>query len=349
MLKKFLFAFALLFSIGTTANADVWGQFRNSTGLKWDSLYLFGNFHDSLGLKETDGDSIAYWRYFQGAIFESTFVAFSTDKIWTGNFRRVFRASKSDGSTGAYAARVLVWKNGSRTAHNFDEGDWLTYSVLSTYPEVNIASSDTIAQVTNPVTALTTGSGSFPVTVNVKQGAVPIAGVLVQVVDSLTQLATQAIGNTDANGVIKLNLNSGFYFVRLFKPGYLFTAPETLLVSGATTKNYSGTLFDPGVPSSPSLCRVYGWVYGLSADSLAGVTVTAEIKTSPLEAGSIVISPYLKGTTTNSSGYWYLDLYPSSSLAPSNTKYEFTIYYNSTPIAKRTVIVPAQTNWQFTW
>ena len=294
-------------------------------------------------MKEADGDSIAYWRFYQGTIFESTFVAFSTDKIWPGNFRRSFRASKSDGSTGGYAVRVLAWKNGGRAANNFDEGGWFTYAVTSAYPEVNIASTDTIAQV------LSLGAGSHAVTVNVKQGAVPIARVQVQAVDSSTQLATQAIGNTDANGVIKFNLNSGFYFVRLFKPGYLFTAPETLLVSGAITKNYSGSLFDPGTPSSPSLCRVYGWIYGLSADSLAGVTVMAEVKTSPLKAGLIVISPYLKASTTNSSGYWYLDLYPNSSLTPPSTKYEFTIYLNSAPIAKRTVIVPNQSTWQFTW
>ncbi|MGE5692513.1 MAG: hypothetical protein ACM3YF_01895, partial [Candidatus Zixiibacteriota bacterium] len=283
------------------------------------------------------------WRYHQGALFESTFVAFATDKIWAGNFRRAFRASKPDGSTGAYAVRVLVWKNGSRGSHNFDEGGWFTYLVTSAYPEVNIASTDTIG------TVAALGTGSNPVTVNVKQGAVPIAGVQVQVVDSLTQLATQAIGNTDANGIIRFNLNSGFYFVRLFKPGYLFVAPETLIVSGSTIKNYAGALFDPGAPSSPSLCRVYGWVFGLSADSLAGVTVTAEIKTSPLKAGLIVISPYLKAATTNSSGYWYLDLYPNLSLTPWTTKYEFTVYLNSTPIAKRTVIVPSQASWQFTW
>jgi hypothetical protein len=342
MLKKILLPFFLLF-LSAPAQADLWGQFRSSSGAKWDTLYLSGNFHDSLGLKEADGDSIAYWRYHQGTVFESTFVAFATDKIWTGNFRRAFRASKSDGSTGFYSVRVLVWKNGGRTSHNFDEGGWFTYSVTSVYPEVNIASTDTVAQV------LSLGAGSHPVTVSVKLGSVPIAGVQVQVVDSLTQLATQAIGNTDANGLIKFNLNSGFYFVRVFKPGYIFTVPETLVVSGLTSKNYSGTSFDPGVPSSPSLCRVYGWVFGLSADSLSGVTVTAEIKTSPLKAGLLVISPYLKGTTTNSSGYWQLDLYPNASLTPSGTKYEFTIYLNSAPIAKRTVVVPAQTSWQFTW
>ncbi|MCI0330795.1 MAG: hypothetical protein L0196_07575 [candidate division Zixibacteria bacterium] len=343
MFRKILFVLAILTGLSTSARADLWGQFRNSSGVKWDTLYLYGNFHDSLGLKETDGDSIAYWRFYQGSLFESTFVAFSTDRIWPGNFRRAFRASKTDGSTGGYAVRVLIWKNGGRASHNFDEGGWFTYSVTSAYPEVNVASSDTIAQV------LTLGVGSNPVTVNVKQGSVPIAGVQVQVVDSSTQLATQVIGNTDANGVIKFNLNSGYYFVRLFKPGYIFTAPETLIVSGATSKNYSGTLFDPGTPSSPSLCRVYGWVFGLSADSLLGVTVTAEIKTSPLKAGSIVISPYLKAASTNSSGYWYLDLYPNSSLTPSTTKYEFTIYLSATPIAKRTLAVPNQSNWQFTW
>lgn len=349
MPKKSMFAGLLLLALAMNARADLWGQYRNSSGAKWDSLYLSGNFHDSLGLKEADGDSIGYWRYFQGTAFESTLVAFSADKVWPGNFRRAFRAAKPDGSTGSYAIRVLVWKNGNRAAHNFDEGHWFAYSVTSAYPETNVASADTIAQVTNPVTTAGFGSGSYPVTISVKQGSVPIAGTQVQVVDSATQLATQAIGNTDAGGLIQFNLNSGFYFVRLFKPGYLFAAPETLLVSGSTSKIYSGSLFDPGSPSSPSLCRVYGWVFGLSADSLADVTVKAEIKSSPLRAGSIVISPYLKAATTNSSGHWYLDLYPNSSLAPSGTKYEFTIYLNSTPIAKRTVVVPNQTSWQFTW
>ncbi|HXF49622.1 MAG TPA: hypothetical protein VNL73_09410 [Verrucomicrobiae bacterium] len=343
MIKTFLLAVALPALSIEIARADLWGEFRNSSGAKWDTLYLSGNFHDSLGLKEQDGDSIGYWRYYQGTLFESTFVAFATDKIWTGNFRRAFRASKSDGSTGAYAVRVLVWKNGGRISHNFDEGGWFTYTVTSAFPEVNIVSADTIAQVS----AL--GAGSNPVTVSVKQGALPIAGVQVQVVDSLTQLATQGMGNTDANGVIRFNLNAGFYFVRLFKPGYLFAAPETLVVSGATVKNYAGTLFDPGAPASPSLCRVYGWVFGLSADSLAGVTVTAEIKTAPLKAGLIVVSPYFRAATTNSAGYWFLDLYPNLSLTPSTTKYEFTVYLNSAPIAKRTVVVPNQASWQFTW
>ncbi|HEU4435867.1 MAG TPA: hypothetical protein VFR89_00275 [candidate division Zixibacteria bacterium] len=130
MLKKFLFATLVAFLPIAAARADLWGEFRNSTGAKWDTLYLSGNFHDSLGLKEADGDSIGYWRYYQGSIFESTFVAFAADKIWAGNFRRGFRACKSDGSTGAYAVRVLVWKNGGRASHNFDEGGWFTYLSL---------------------------------------------------------------------------------------------------------------------------------------------------------------------------------------------------------------------------
>jgi hypothetical protein len=107
--------------------------------------------------------------------------------------------------------------------------------------------------------------------------------------------------------------------------------------------------FDPGEPLSPSLCRVYGWVNDLSGTPVAGATVRAEIETTPLRFGSIIVSPYSRSTVTDSLGYWKLDLIPNVSLEPLETEYTFTVYYSAGSIVTRKSEVPDLTSWQLNW
>jgi hypothetical protein len=52
---------------------------------------------------------------------------------------------------------------------------------------------------------------------------------------------------------------------------------------------------------------------------------------------------------TNSSGYWFLDLYPNGVFNPGTTQYDFTLSVGGSPVARRTVTVPNQASWQLTW
>jgi hypothetical protein len=109
------------------------------------------------------------------------------------------------------------------------------------------------------------------------------------------------------------------------------------------------TPFDPGNPPAPDRCRIYGWVYDIGGDSLAGVTVSAEIPAEyqPLKYGNIVITPLKKAVLSDSSGYWQIDLFPNRVLSDTTSKYIITMEYPSGIILRSETVVPDSTNWQF--
>ena len=53
--------------------------------------------------------------------------------------------------------------------------------------------------------------------------------------------------------------------------------------------------------------------------------------------------------TTDSTGYFALDLLPSSSLTPSDTKYELTITQSGSTILRQRMLVPNQSSWRLDW
>jgi hypothetical protein len=77
--------------------------------------------------------------------------------------------------------------------------------------------------------------------------------------------------------------------------------------------------------------------------------VLARIVASPLRHGNLVVSPYQVASTSDSTGYWALDVFPSETLDPADTKYEFEIRLGSGAILRRTVAVPDSATWFLTW
>ena len=195
------------------------------------------------------------------------------------------------------------------------------------------------------------GTGANQVILTVKQSSdsTPIASAQVQILNQ-GQTATIGLLTTNPSGLATFALDNAIYKVRLFKPGWQFTVPESVVVSGNTSKTFYGSIFNPGSPPSPSLCRVYGWVNNLSGVGDSGMIIAARIKTAPLRYQTAIISPYEKRDTTNSQGYWYLDLYPDTLLTPSGTKYEFMMFKTVGTIRKDTAVtVPNQNCWQYQW
>lgn len=194
------------------------------------------------------------------------------------------------------------------------------------------------------------GSGANSVVIRCKQSSDSsnIAFAQIQVLDS-TQNSTIGLLTSDSQGRGFFALDDGTYCVRMYKPGWQFTVPETLNVDDNENVIYYASTFNPGSPSPPSLCRVYGWIYDINNQPLVGAKISASIKTIPLRYQNIVISPYYKTTTTDDEGYWYLDLYPNSAINPSDTKYMFFIYSPSGTILRIETTVPAQGSWELQW
>jgi hypothetical protein len=198
------------------------------------------------------------------------------------------------------------------------------------------------------------GAGAIPCTLQVviTSGAdtTALQGAFLRVYNS-DETATAATGTSDANGRAVFSLDAGTFHVYGYQGGYSFVPqPDTVTVSaGGVTDTLWATPFDPGSPATADLCRVYGWVNDLSGADIAGASVRTRVAASPLRLGNLVISPYKLTTTTDSTGYWFLDVIPSGDLTPDTTSYRFEIRYGSGAILRRRVVVPDSTQWFFTW
>ncbi len=194
------------------------------------------------------------------------------------------------------------------------------------------------------------GTGANQVIIITKQNSdsTPIASAQVQVLNQ-GQTATIGLLTTNPSGQAAFALDNAIYKVRMFKPGWQFNVPESLVVSGYSTATFYASLFDPGLPPSAALCRVYGWIKDLKGLPVVGAVIDAKIVSTPLRYQSVLISPYYKTTNTDSDGYWYLDLYPNSKLSPSSTQYDFTIYIPYGTILKLKTTIPEQSSWELQW
>jgi len=194
------------------------------------------------------------------------------------------------------------------------------------------------------------GAGANQVVIRCKQSSdsSSVAFAQIQVLDS-TETSTIGLLTSDSQGRGFLALDNGVYCVRLYKPGWQFTVPETLMVNGDEDTTYYAEAFDPGSPAQASLCRVYGWIYDINHQPMVGTKVEASIKTVPLRYQNVVISPYYKSAVTDDNGFWYLDLYPNSVLSPSDTKYIFHIFSPSGTILRLQTEIPDQATWELQW
>lgn len=198
------------------------------------------------------------------------------------------------------------------------------------------------------------GTGAIPCTIQVVtiSGAdtAALQGAYLRVYNS-DETATVASGTSDANGRIVFSLEAETFHVYGYQGGYSFAPlPDTVVVPvGGITDTLWGTPFDPGSPANVDLCRVYGWVDDLAGAGISGASIRARVATSPLRFGNLVVSPYKLTTTTDSTGYWFLDVIPSGDMTPDTTSYQFEIRYGSGAILRRRVVVPDSAQWFFTW
>jgi len=194
------------------------------------------------------------------------------------------------------------------------------------------------------------GDGVVPVAVAVRDTVAdqPVPGVRITIHnESLETIIAQ--GATNSGGYRTFNLDVGRYIISSFAPGYVFTGQDTLDVTGPVADTVRGYSFDPGNPSAPNLCRVYGYIYGIDGQPVENVSISAELVGGVVLYGSMIVSPFRRNAVTDSSGYFYLDLIPSGDLDPSGTQYRIGATYPAGTIINRQVTVPDASNWLLTW
>ncbi len=194
------------------------------------------------------------------------------------------------------------------------------------------------------------GTGAYSVMLTVidttTDQVIPGAQITVR---NLDQSALLALVETDNLGRATVHLDPGPAVLIPSAPNYIFASTDTIAVAGSISATLSGYHFDPGQPSAPNLCRLYGFLYAVSGLPESGAKVSASIPSGVVRHNSLVISPFTTSTTTDANGYFYLDLIPSDLLNPSGTKYEITITRADGTILRQRLKIPTTPTWQLEW
>jgi len=218
-------------------------------------------------------------------------------------------------------------------------------------PSVNHTGEGTFGKyLDSEISGLGTGSGMYSYSIQAYDSttAQVIPGVSLAV-RNCAQTALVAVGRTDANGRASFNLDADSFTVIADVHGYVFEAFDTVLVTGTGQDTLYGYCFDLGTPLEPDRCRVYGFLYDLKGTPLADVAITAHLPQGVTRCGGRVISPFSISATSDTAGYFYLDLIPSDSLNPVGTLYEFNINGEDGVILRQRLQVPAQSDWRLNW
>ncbi|MFH2036802.1 MAG: hypothetical protein ABIJ45_10400 [Candidatus Zixiibacteriota bacterium] len=200
------------------------------------------------------------------------------------------------------------------------------------------------------VSGIGSGSGIYACQIVAFDSSVDMAVPGVRIaVRNLAQTSLSGCGATDNNGTVIFNLDADSFLVNAVSSGYIFESFDSLIVDGAEFDTIFGYQFNPGAPENPNLCRVFGYLFDINGQPENYATIKASLPGGAVLNGSNIISPFSVSAVTNSNGYFYLDLIPSTDLNPATTRYEITITRTDGTILRERIIIPDQANWQLTW
>ncbi len=285
---------------------------------------VWGHLLDTAWADGSFGDSASGWGATAASSLDSGVIQRISNRQLDST-QNAFVADLSD------AAVDAVWDE-SQSGH-------ITEGTFGSYLD------DRISDIGSPY-----GDGIYPVTICAYDtaGSQPVPGVRLSVFnEGLETLIAQGV--TGGDGREAFNLDSGLYVLSSFAPGYLFAAYDTMEIAGPTADTTFGSRFDPGSPSAPDLCRVYGFIYGVDGQPLQEVTVTAELVGGVVRYGSTIVSPFKRTVASDSVGYFYFDLIPSDDINPAGTQYRIGATYSAGTIINQQVTVPQTTSWLLSW
>ena len=170
------------------------------------------------------------------------------------------------------------------------------------------------------------GSNVVNILVNDIATSLPIPDTFVKVTDT-TNILTVAKGYTNSSGIFPVGLDDGDYNVILRKAFTEFTVPESLTVAGSGTYTYEGSGFSPTNPSASGTCVVYGWVTDIGGSPVKNAKIKATETIDSRFNDSNKIVKVTKTASSDSSGYFELELLRSSALTHEGVKYRINITY----------------------
>ena len=235
------------------------------------------------------------------------------------------------GSSGLDSATLAGW------VWNTPQSNHTTAGTFGKYLDVEISS-------------IGSGSGAFSYQLvtydSTTSQVIPGTNLAVR---NINQSALIATGKSDLLGSETFNLDADSFIIVATSPGYIYQTFDTLIVTGAGIDTVFGDQFDPGSPVLPALCRVYGYLYSVSAVPEKDAVVRAFLPAGVAQSGNLIISPFMVTTTSDSSGYFFLDLIRSDSLVPAATQYDLIIERSDGTIVHKRITVPDSTSWQLDW
>lgn len=149
--------------------------------------------------------------------------------------------------------------------------------------------------------------GAFTVTLTVRDANTlePLPDVLVTIKNSAdTAIRDQA--RTDADGQVVFSKDAATYKVHIAAPGYTSQVND-LTVSANTPHTYDLDPIAIDAPSSPDLCRVFGYEY-LNGDPVQSRQVIANLINAPQTTDTVILERTKVTRTTDADGYWFFDL-----------------------------------------
>jgi hypothetical protein len=204
------------------------------------------------------------------------------------------------------------------------------------------------------------GAGSYAMTVYAVDTSgtdAAVSGVNVEVHDLTGTMMCYL--PTNSSGYSRFLVDSGSWVIQATtRNGYVWEYDTVTVVAAAKTDTMQGYNINVGSPTATNLCRVYGYVYDISGDSIQGASVKAVLGGRSVRdtcANVTLATGFAVDTVTTSSGYWCLDLIKSKCLLPATgvsttTYYNLTITYpDGTIILDRKINVPDSTSYRVTW
>ena len=136
-------------------------------------------------------------------------------------------------------------------------------------------------------------------------------------------------GTTNSSGVYTTGLGAGDYKVILKKAFNEYSVPEAMTVSssGGSTFTFWGSGFDSLTPVTSGTCLVQGYVVDMALNPVKGAKITATETNSDRFSGINKIVKISKQATSNTNGYWSLELARASTLEPAGIKTKIEITY----------------------
>ena len=157
-----------------------------------------------------------------------------------------------------------------------------------------------------------------------------------------------AFASETATGKRTIYLTDGSYTVEARKTNYLWNVYDLTVSGNDDSIEVAGYDRVVGSSGAAGVCRMYGYTTDVGSDWFKNVSITAGLAEDTYDScANTIVFERTKGTRSNDTGYFYIDLIYSSCL--SDEKYQFTFEKKNHETITKSIIVPDSTSHYIRW